>query len=183
MGLDMFIFKIKRCDTATLDDVSAVEGYIDWKEYKKEHPEYKGNMKAWCGYDRPPQKYIDFYSPLCTTDKYGFKHIAEEVAYWRKANAIHQWFVDNVQNGEDNCGTYRELTITDLMRLRNLAQKVHDDPDLAEDLLPTQHGFFFGSTEYDEWYMDKIDNTIEQIDRILETTDFNTEALYYSSSW
>ena len=26
-----------------------------------------------------------------------------EVAYWRKANAIHGWFVNNVQNGVDKC--------------------------------------------------------------------------------
>ena len=26
-----------------------------------------------------------------------------EVAYWRKANAIHRWFVNNVQDGIDEC--------------------------------------------------------------------------------
>ncbi len=31
--------------------------------------------------------------------------IREEVLYWRKANAIHQWFVENVQGGEDHFGT------------------------------------------------------------------------------
>ena len=33
-------------------------------------------------------------------------HIEEEIGYWRKANQIHNWFVNNVQNGNDNCGTY-----------------------------------------------------------------------------
>ena len=32
--------------------------------------------------------------------------IEEEVMYWRKANHIHQWFVDNVQDGNDDCGRY-----------------------------------------------------------------------------
>jgi len=31
----------------------------------------------------------------------------EEVGYWRKANHIHKWFVDNVQNGVDECLTYQ----------------------------------------------------------------------------
>lgn len=31
------------------------------------------------------------------------KEITEEVGYWRKANAIHGWFVDNVQKGNDDC--------------------------------------------------------------------------------
>lgn len=29
--------------------------------------------------------------------------VVEEVGYWRKANAIHNWFVENVQNGIDEC--------------------------------------------------------------------------------
>ena len=27
-----------------------------------------------------------------------------QIASWRKANAIHKWFVDNVQDGVDDCG-------------------------------------------------------------------------------
>ena len=34
------------------------------------------------------------------------KYVEEEVGYWRKANAIHSWFVKNVQNGNDDCGEY-----------------------------------------------------------------------------
>ena len=26
-----------------------------------------------------------------------------EAAYWRKANQIHNWFVENIQDGEDDC--------------------------------------------------------------------------------
>lgn len=28
------------------------------------------------------------------------------VGHWYKANAIHKWFVDNIQNGEDDCKQY-----------------------------------------------------------------------------
>ena len=42
--------------------------------------------------------------------------IIESVAYWRKANAIHKWFVDNVQNGTDDCGKYR-VTVEQLKQL------------------------------------------------------------------
>jgi len=28
------------------------------------------------------------------------------IGYWRKANHIHSWFVENCQNGEDDCGNY-----------------------------------------------------------------------------
>jgi hypothetical protein len=33
-------------------------------------------------------------------------YIIEEVAYWRKANQIHSWFVRHIQNGVDDCGEY-----------------------------------------------------------------------------
>ena len=32
--------------------------------------------------------------------------VVEEAGYWRKANAIHRWFVENVQDGKDDCGEY-----------------------------------------------------------------------------
>ena len=32
--------------------------------------------------------------------------ISEEVMCWRKANHIHKWFVDNVQEGVDDCRLY-----------------------------------------------------------------------------
>ena len=182
MGLDMYIFKIKRFENATYDDVVAVEDYIDMKGYNEKHPEKHYTMKSWCGRKKPSDKLIRFYSKM-KTEKNGLTNIAEEVAYWRKANAIHKWFVDNVQDGEDDCNAHRELTKSDLLTLRDLAHEVYTNPELAEDLLPTQGGFFFGDTSYGEWYMEDIKNTIEQINSILASTDFNTEALYYVSSW
>ena len=182
MGLDMFIFRIKRFENATLDDVVAVESYLGLQEYNKKHPEKKYTMKQWCGRKKPSDKLIRFYSKL-TNSEDGYPRIREEVAYWRKANAIHRWFVKNVQDGEDDCEVHRELTKDDLLTLRDLAHEVYTNPDLAERRLPTRSGFFFGSTQYDEGYMNDLKDTIDQIDNILKTTDFETEALYYVSSW
>lgn len=33
-------------------------------------------------------------------------YVVEAVAYWRKANQIHRWFVENVQGGDDDCREY-----------------------------------------------------------------------------
>lgn len=112
-----------------------------------------------------------------------------EVAYWRKANAIHKWFVDNVQEGKDDCGEYlvsRDALIT----LREACVQVlydkstHDGTlGLAEKLLPTKSGFFFGGTDYDDWYYENAEFTIESINKILEDPDFDQLNVYYSSSW
>src|SRR4051812_38424335 len=34
------------------------------------------------------------------------KYVDEDAGYWRKANHIHRWFVENVQGGQDDCREY-----------------------------------------------------------------------------
>lgn len=114
-------------------------------------------------------------------------YIEEEGCYWRKANQIHKWFVDNVQNGVDNCRDYYVST-KKLQELLDVCKEVKANPDKAPELLPTQEGFFFGGTEYDEWYFENIDYTIEQLSRLLEEEkQLNEDGFYsdfeYHSSW
>jgi hypothetical protein len=108
--------------------------------------------------------------------------IAINVGYWRKANAIHDWFVNNVQDGEDNCREYR-VTTEQLRELREACEQVLADPDQAPDLLPTQAGFFFGGTDYDEYYFECVKQTKEIMDNILGTENVDEYAFYYQSSW
>ena len=117
------------------------------------------------------------------------KYIEEEVGYWRKSNQIHKWFVDNVQNGEDNCKEYY-VEIDDLMNLLDACKQVKADTSKAEELLPPQSGFFFGGTEIDEYYMRDIEHTIEILESILSEKVTNSQGreylsgeFYYSSSW
>lgn len=90
--------------------------------------------------------------------------------YWRKANAIHNWFVNNIQGGEDDCRCY-ELEKEQLIDLRNTCKKVLKNDSLKEELLPTQEGFFFGETDYDEYYYNDLKETIKEIDRLLSMND------------
>lgn len=108
--------------------------------------------------------------------------VTAEAMYWRKANAIHAWFVKNVQNGVDDCGEYyvpKEM----LGDLREICSEVLADLDKAEELLAPQSGFFFGSTAVDEYYISDLRYTIEAIDRLLETDNMDRWTFYYSSSW
>jgi len=110
--------------------------------------------------------------------------ITESVAYWRKANAIHKWFVDNVQEGNDDCGKY-QVTIEQLKQLVKICKAVLKDHSKAGELLPPQSGFFFGSTEIDEWYFEDLKSTVKQLTPIIKacpSEDFDV-TIYYQSSW
>jgi hypothetical protein len=103
-----------------------------------------------------------------------------EVGYWRKANAIHNWFVENVQGGEDECHRH-EVTRDNLKALKTVCEAVLEDRSKSVVLLPTRGGFFFGSTDYDEGYYQDIADTIEIIDRCLKLPE--KWSFEYLSSW
>jgi hypothetical protein len=115
---------------------------------------------------------------------YQAKNVTIELGYWRKANAIHAWFVNNVQDGVDDCGEYF-VENEKLIELRTLVEKVlaARTTDVALELLPTQSGFFYGDTSINEWYWDSLENTKEMLDKVLSTNFGSEWDIYYSSSW
>ena len=110
------------------------------------------------------------------------KELSYRAGYWRKANAIHKWFVDNVQGGSDNCAEYIVSTAK-LEKLLELVNEVLRNRDKADDLLPTHNGFFFGSLIYDEGYFDDLIQTKAIIESVLALDNFNRYDIYYGSSW
>jgi hypothetical protein len=107
--------------------------------------------------------------------------VSADAMYWRKANAIHKWFVENVQDGEDNCREYwvDSAQLEQLLKMCQLALEHKDKPD---KILPTQDGFFFGSTEYEDWYWSDIEETIKGLEKVLKL-DQGKWDFYYRSSW
>ena len=98
------------------------------------------------------------------TGNLNFVEIKFEAGYWRKANQIHKWFVDNVQNEENDYGSYY-VSRDNLLELRSVCSKVLSEsvvdnnvvnPKVAHALLPTSSGFFFGDTAYSESYIEDL---------------------------
>jgi hypothetical protein len=113
---------------------------------------------------------------------YGAQEVTFRVAYWRKANAIHDWFVKNVQDGVDEC---QEAWVSrdQLQELITICETVLADMSKAQQLLPTCSGFFFGGTDYDEFYKQDLEYTVERLKKILDDPALQKMDFYYHSSW
>jgi hypothetical protein len=108
--------------------------------------------------------------------------VEAEVAYWRKANAIHQWFVDNVQEGVDECQE-SYVTREQLQELLDICNQVLANKKKAAELLPPQAGFFFGSTIIDDWYMNDVQFTADRLTELLTDEKWKHWDFYYQASW
>lgn len=104
-----------------------------------------------------------------------------DVGYWRKANHIHKWLVDNCDNWNDDNST-GFVSREKLIELRGLCERVLRNPKKASELLPTTDGFFFGSTDYDYSYLSDLEDTIDIIDRVTEKVP-DDWSLTYCASW
>lgn len=109
-------------------------------------------------------------------------HIVEEVMYWRKANHIHKWFVENCQKGIDECQE-SYVSREQLEELATLCEEVVKTKN--GELLPTESGFFFGNTEYNKDYFDDCVETAKAIRKLLKEKPISGYEgdFYYQSSW
>lgn len=103
------------------------------------------------------------------------------IAIWRKANAIHNWFIENIQNGVDDCGSY-VVTRDQIIELIEACKAVISGEAKPESL-PTKSGFFFGSTEYNQSYMEDLKYTVISLEKILNDPRLSNVYFEYSSSW
>jgi len=227
-GLDMYLGAERRLAEGDAGFSEVQNLLVGVDTYADEEKGWNWRSAHISGYDFYPDKtkekfrelvsvfdvgaYIDPQSPSATV---AFTDSAIEVhftaAYWRKANQIHHWFVENVQGGEDECNPFP----TSRGKLQELAKacgfvlgrseledgqvhigtrwtaagveemyedgKVVVEPAVAQEILPTASGFFFGGTEYDEWYVRDLEDTVLQIERALKMPDIWT--FVYQSSW
>ena len=120
--------------------------------------------------------------PRPDIDSDRISEVIEEIMYWRKANQIHRWFVENVQDGVDDCGEY-QVSENSLKELLAVCEQVLDTRDTGD--LPRSSGFFFGDTSIDDFYYIDIADTVK---RLTEELRLHKESkgsgdFYYQSSW
>ena len=158
MGLDMYLTKR-----------TYVQNWDYMKESEKNHVSVKGASEKHIKPDR-------------------VQYIIEQLCYWRKANHIHKWFVDNVQGGEDDGKEYL-VSLPEIKQLMDVCYEVIIDNSKAEELLPTEEGFFWGSTKYDDIYFTQTSHTYKILKELVEELEtYNTPLnqsswMNYRASW
>ena len=95
--------------------------------------------------------------------------------YYRKVNFLYAFFAEALT--DEQC----VVTKHDVETIISHCKEVLADHSLAEKLLPTQSGFFFGSTDYNEWYFKDVEYVLEQFTKYLEGWDDDTIGWVYFS--
>jgi hypothetical protein len=166
MGLDMYLYA-KRSFFAPMWSIGDRDSYIEERKVVEA-------IRAIPGIKWPEP-----------TNNLNSIELKFEVGYWRKANHIHNWFVQEIQDGVDECQESPDFEIDKLKELGDLCKQVlaARDNEAAKAKLPPIIGFFFGSIEVDEWYWDKTQNTADLIDRLVEWVgdDYNWSFQYHAS--
>jgi hypothetical protein len=90
-------------------------------------------------------------------------YYALEDAYFRKVNFIYEYFRNLLV---DECCKVTKDDIKALIDTCADVLKHNGDEDYARLYLPTTGGFFFGSTEYDDWYWVAVKNCLKQMKKL-----------------
>jgi hypothetical protein len=207
MGLDMYL-----CASALADAPNFPLGHT--AEWNKDTNPAARELADVLGLPKDNAGVGNYGSVQIDAEPDGRRKITVHAGYWRKANHIHKWFVDNVQHGVDECQE-APVTLDQLRQLKSdclqvlgrselVPGKINNgqiltkegwsnvvedgnviaEPAVAQEILPTASGFFFGGTDYDEWYYRDVEHTVTVIDACLAAADANdTITFYYQSSW
>lgn len=124
--------------------------------------------------------YPESSTAIIDGENISISYAVQEVGYWRKANAIHRWFVENVQEGVDDCKEYW-VSKDELKKLYDTICEVYRSKTKAKELLPTQSGFFFGGVDYDDYYYEDLKYTKKLLEEIFKDTE--TTEYCYRASW
>ena len=103
-------------------------------------------------------------------------------AYFRKVNFLYKYFEDNGSMVDE---WYAPVTTEDLEDIIARCDRILEDKDeeTAHAELPTQSGFFFGSTDYDKWYFHDVKDCKKQLKRFLKLMQKKGDNAYIIFSW
>lgn len=155
------------------------------KLFKKDMPKYSKWDFYW-------EKFLKELKPIedvvAFLNGYADRYYAEDDAYFRKVNCIYAYFQERLEDEACFVNEYDLKDIIDrcdqILKGVNLRKEIpYEAIKRGEELLPTQGGFFFGSTEYDKWYFAHVKDIRKQMKKLLRKFDKNNDLMYVLMSW
>ena len=162
--------KAANCDDYTTDENyinayerlrKSVSKFFDYEWYTKDLDNVcdTKSVKIWYG------SHISCVSPI-------------EDIYYRKVNFVYRFFNERSHFESECCWVTKEMA----EELVNKCDEVINNKDKASEILPTTSGFFFGSTNYDNWYLDDVKSVRRDFKKLLENWK-DDERVYAVFSW
>ena len=150
MGLDIYFHKTKRSE---------------WNEVKSKIEAFN---------ELPEEEQTKQYE----SETYPTKDFnPDDIGYFRKVNFLMSFF-----DYDGNC-EYKEIAKCELEDLRDACAEISKmepiNKERCAELLPTQSGFFFGNTDYNEWYFDDVKEMFVWVDGVLSNLADDEVVLMY----
>ena len=100
MGLDMYLYRTKKVKGLSISDYQKIDTAVSYVDTKQNNTPNIEELLV----DRFKKAYLELNDCIEKRGNYiNWYSILEDVGYWRKANAIHNYFVQRCQNGVDEC--------------------------------------------------------------------------------
>lgn len=178
MGLDMSIKARKTITKRTITD----------KELKEAKDGFLPSFYGKLDFEQIPEDLQEFRE--FTDSNLVNVKIDYPIAYFRKFNALHNYFVENCDHpdGQDNCV---DMLITPeiiddlILRLTKIIL-ADGKQKVAEQELPTADGFFWGDTSYDEYYLKDCKKALElmlKMKALAEESEEEEQYEFYYIAW
>lgn len=101
-------------------------------------------------------------------------HMILEVVHWQKAEAIHEWIVQNI--GLYEFDSYNNIVSRETMEtLLKVCKTVLEDKNKSEELLP--------SMTYNEYYYVTVKETVTSLEKILADPALENAEFTYEANW
>ena len=158
MGLDMYLFKCKKAayESGNRAEISAA---------------FKKGLRSYWYREKPKNS----PSMVC----------------WRYANQVYRWLLEHTDvdvNSEDYVKISRHEILSLLQTCHMVLNTGIDDngtpkQSVCEKLLPTMDGPNFGELEYNEFYVEQVRETFDDVQALFESVDFENEVLLFDAWW
>lgn len=165
------VASLKRLEEVKDDDEKYREVYDDVFSHMADFTQYSFNYEKMLRKLKNVSDVKDFF------EYFEKMYYAESDVYFRKVNFVYAYFAHKLV---DECCFADKSDIEELI---SRCDRVLADHSLAQELLPTRSGFFFGSTDYDRWYFSDVEDCKQQMEDLLSEYDEDTDVVFFIMSW